>query len=997
MYGILSPDDVEGPITPDELRRLKEVVRKLHVKCGHPTNRALYNMLKARGVGHRILTLAKEHRCEDCQEIKLPVPHKGVSLHGSETLWHTVQVDIGHFQVGPDTISVLFFIDEASRFMAAHELFRHPRAESRNATTEEVIRGIEQTWIQHHGVPNTMRCDPEGCFRGLALEEFCVTRGIELSPCPAEDHGQIGIVEASLGKIKDDIRALLRSQDADGFVAILRMVSAHNELDRAGGFAPAQWAYGRLPSLDNRLFEGGHSIPYHSTEGTMGTDLRANLQLRVKAEEQYRRSQAVLKISRALNSQTRPYQVFLPGDLVYYRRFKTPAQEASHPGLDHPKMGIARWYGPGRVLATETRSEVDPPQKKPGSTIWVICAGRLKRCSPHQLRHCSDRERVLAEQSEALTMPWSFNSLMHLVERGQFQRFDDVQDDEDLPEYRSREARQEKRARSRSVPPRGKQDPTRTATRAQSTGRATDRGERPPKDRVGAPSSKEIGEDRLRPDKRPASSAPSSHIAAAPSHGSALDQHPPFQAAVRRKQMHEIEGMTLNEVLQDPQAFHVEEGQETASVCMLTVPLPETKREMKGFIHDSNTWVSKKVKRGVDLKWHEIPADRIEDFQKAKAKEISNWVKEAAVKLASKDVPRSRLLKMRWIYTIKQDNSAKARLVIIGYQDPDLGVLTKTSPVMTRRTRGLFLTKCALHGWSALKGDVKAAFLQGLESEADRQIFAAPVGELVSALGGSPSDNVQILKACYGLANAPAQWYNSIAATMRDAGFKALQTEPCCWIVLEPQEDGSQAVVGMACAHVDDFLFAGSDSSATWRRAVDHLYETYRWSDWEADSYMHCDVHVVQRTDGSSALSHSDYCTSIEQIQVSKDRSDKDPVSESERQQLRGALGAIQWRVYQSGPQHGAKLSNLQSQITTATVHTLRETNKLIREVYQGRHVGLHYRDLNVSDPLQVVFVAWSDAAVGNRRDFSSSGGYFVGACDPRILQGKASQVNPIS
>jgi hypothetical protein len=121
-----------------------------------------------------------------------------VSLHGSETLWHTVQVDIGHFQVGPDTISVLFFIDEASRFMAAHELFRHPRAESRNATTEEVIRGIEQTWIQHHGVPNTMRCDPEGCFRGLALEEFCVTRGIELSPCPAEDHGQIGIVEASL-------------------------------------------------------------------------------------------------------------------------------------------------------------------------------------------------------------------------------------------------------------------------------------------------------------------------------------------------------------------------------------------------------------------------------------------------------------------------------------------------------------------------------------------------------------------------------------------------------------------------------------------------------------------------------------------------------------------------------------------------------------------------------------------------------------------------------
>eukprot|EP00435_Cladocopium_sp_Y103_P009291 s2999_g2.t1 len=532
------------------------------------------------------------------------------------------------------------------------------------------------------------------------------------------------------------------------------------------------------------------------------------------------------------------------------------------------------------------------PQER-NRSFETLQNSRLKRCSPAQLRHCSERERMLAEQSEAITMPWSFNSLMHLVERGQYQRFDDVQLDDDRPEFRTREARAETRGRSRSVPSRGKQDPNKTAIRAESTGQAT-KGERHPKEiGEGAPHvSSNMEEDRSRKDKRPASTAPSSsRIPAAPRHGTPLERHPPFQAAVARASQQDAGELTLQQLLQDPTVFSLEDVEETEQICMVDVPLPSNKKEMRSFIQDSNTCVSRKVKKGVELKWREIPADRLEDFQKAKAKEISSWVRESAVKLASKDVPRSRLLKMRWIYTIKHDDTAKARLVIIGYQDPDLMSLQKTSPVMTRRTRGLFLTKCAISGWTALKGDVKAAFLQGLESETEREIFAAPVEELTAALGGKPSDNVQLLKACYGLANAPAQWFRSIASTMNAPGFRSLQTEPCAWIVVDETDPNNPYVVGMACAHVDDFPFSGDDSSELWRKAVSHLYEAYKWSDWECDSYTHCGVHVVQRPDGSTSLSHADFCSNIEQIQVAKTRSDKDAVTESERQQLRGVLG----------------------------------------------------------------------------------------------------------
>ena len=376
-----SPPEDCPPWDEKELKRVKESIRKLHINFGHPTNKALMNCLKARGVDPKVVKLVSEHRCDDCQEVHLPNPHSKVTLHDTHVLWHTLQVDIGQFDFGDQTVHVMFTVDEASRFMVGHGLCRHPKDESRNCTSDEAILALERSWVQYHGLPNVIQCDPEGCYRGKLLEHWCAERGVELVPCPGEDHGQIGVVESLIRKVKEDARTLLRSQDLDPFVGILQVIGAHNHLDRVGGYAPSQWA-----GVDGRLFEGGNDIPYHASEAQVGTELRANLNLRVRAEEIYRKTQAALKISRALNAKPSRAQIFLPGDLVYYRRYKTPlSQVASHPGLDQPKVGLACWYGPARVLATETKSDFEPNSRKPGCTVWIVGAGRLKRCSPHQL------------------------------------------------------------------------------------------------------------------------------------------------------------------------------------------------------------------------------------------------------------------------------------------------------------------------------------------------------------------------------------------------------------------------------------------------------------------------------------------------------------------------------------------------------------------------------------------------------------------------------------
>ena len=986
-----------------ELKQMKDAIRKIHVRAGHPSNRALVSTLKARGVDPRVLVLAREFKCDDCMEVQLPVPHRDVSLHQSEVLWHTLQADLAQLNYGDEVIHFMLMIDEASRFCMVAEVCRHHKSESRNATTEEAIRVLETFWVQVHGYPNVLRTDPEGCFRGNELASWCASRGIDLQHCPGEDHGQIGIVEATIGKIKQDARALLRGTDfgeTDPFKGILHVVQAHNHMDRIAGFAPAQWAYGRLPSEDGRLFEGGNALPVHSSEGIMGTDLRANLQIRVKAEEIYRKSQAVLRISRALNTKPRRHQVFIPGDLVYYRRYKVPMGQApSHAALDGPKFGLARWYGPGRVLATETRSELDPSSRKPGSTVWVIAGGRLKRCSPQQLRHCSEREKLLAEASGAISTPGSFTSLLHLVEKGQFEKYDDHVADEENPSYRSREFRPEAsrgRSRSRTVA-KVAQNQEKSSTRPQqevvsNQGQAQS-GERHTQDRKEPPEDPKPKKPRV---DKPSQGSQSAGATASSSHGP-LHQHPMFQAAQARLQPKPDDmQLTLNELLKREKTYVVDESEPSSMICHIEVAMPDNKKELKKFSRDSETWVMNKMKKQAEIKWKDIPRERLADFQKAKDKEINQWLQQGAVKLASKTAPPGRLIRMRWLYTIKQDGSAKARIVLIGYEDPDLGSMVTASPTMSRRTRGLFLTACAYFGGTALKGDVRAAFLQGKESELERELFAKPVKELCESLGGGPDDYVQIVKACYGLANAPARWYESISETMKSLGFEQLETEPCCWRFMSEDANGERRVVGLAVAHVDDFLFAGDQTSAEWQTALQGIYNAYQWSPWEVDSYYHCGVQVLQQADGSSSLCHSKYCESIEQIQFQR-RDEAEPATESEKQQLRGVLGALQWRAYQTGPQHSAKLSFLQSQLSTPTVKTLMETNKLVREVYNNRHVGVKYHRLDADNPLDITFVAWTDAAVGNRSDMSSTGGYVIAATEPSILQSKACPLNMIS
>ena len=91
-------------------------------------------------------------------------------------------------------------------------------------------------------------------------------------------------------------------------------------------------------------------------------------------------------------SETRDRKIWLPaacsGDLICYRRMKEPADRAATI-VDKARMRIGRFYGPGRVLASETN--VDRGGRKASHRIWIISQGRLKKCHASQLRRASEQ------------------------------------------------------------------------------------------------------------------------------------------------------------------------------------------------------------------------------------------------------------------------------------------------------------------------------------------------------------------------------------------------------------------------------------------------------------------------------------------------------------------------------------------------------------------------------------------------------------------------------
>ena len=147
-------------------------------------------------------------------------------------------------------------------------------------------------------------------------------------------------------------------------------------------------------------------------------------------------------------------------------------------------------------------------------------------------------------------------------------------------------------------------------------------------------------------------------------------------------------------------------------------------------------------------------------------KEWQSWLENKVTTIAkAKGVPKSRIIGSRWVLTWKKssdpddpDLTPKARLVLVGFQDPDLGKIATDSPTLRKESKHIILSICASKGWTIWGADIKTAFLSG--DKTCRDLFFKPPQEIKEFMKLDDDDILRLEKAAYGLAEAPRAWFS---------------------------------------------------------------------------------------------------------------------------------------------------------------------------------------------------------------------------------------------
>eukprot|EP00435_Cladocopium_sp_Y103_P045350 s1863_g13.t1 len=132
----------------------------------------------------------------------------------------------------------------------------------------------------------------------------------------------------------------------------------------------------------------------------------------------------------------------------------------------------------------------------------------------------------------------------------------------------------------------------------------------------------------------------------------------------------------------------------------------------KTYEHQEIFLASAAKRQKVEVKIKDLTPEEAKLFAKAKDKEIDSWLSTDTVRrILRSQVPEGQLLRSRWVLTWKSLDDIeqkelnmvrkpKARLVILGYEDPLIDTLPRDSPTLGRDSRMIALQCIASHKWS---------------------------------------------------------------------------------------------------------------------------------------------------------------------------------------------------------------------------------------------------------------------------------------------------------
>nr|GFB05137.1 putative ribonuclease H-like domain-containing protein [Tanacetum cinerariifolium] len=176
-----------------------------------------------------------------------------------------------------------------------------------------------------------------------------------------------------------------------------------------------------------------------------------------------------------------------------------------------------------------------------------------------------------------------------------------------------------------------------------------------------------------------------------------------------------------------------------------------------------------------------------------------------------------RAIGTKWVYRNKKDERDifvrnKARLVAQGHtQEEDIDYEEVFATVARIEAIRLFLSYASFMGFPMYQMDVKSAFLYGTIEE-DVYVYQPPGFEDPE----HPDKVYKVVKALYGLHQAPRAWYESLATYLLENGFQRGTIDQTLFIKKQQKD------ILLVQIYVDDIIF-----DATYKALCQSLYDRF--------------------------------------------------------------------------------------------------------------------------------------------------------------------------
>ena len=1000
--------------------RAVEYVQRLHKNLGHPGWEVLHRMLREVQATENVLQAAKYYTCPLCYARKPPKGSPPASGLKCTEFNDRILVD-SHWIACEDSMikekipapgtpaarrkekdkkerrptgrqCVLTIIDHATRYCSIYIL--------RSEKAEAFTKGLERAWLKHFGVPKILRIDEAKGRSSAHVREWAAQRGITLEVQPAENHTWLGVVERKHQVVRRALELYMDqcgSHDLDALKEAATYVPhSINQLSFHRGFTPQQWVLGKaithVHGLSGEVFN-----PAQEAIDEQGAFAAVQAR-RVEAARAFVAADSDAKLRRAFTQKFAEMQEELViGQKVWYWRKHLRRLQ---------KQG---WRGPARIVAIE---------EQPSVNVYWLCHGTsLLRCGARQVRPMvedtgmpvpADRQAALRDLQE-LKARSTTQFRDELRRSGQADEADELEGDdveldaeyepseryasEDEPESRvDAEEPNVPGVVSVFLPRLQPEDRERTPRRRDSVTTMAPTEAEDPQGTV--PTSPKRKKDEASADEPPEKSA------------RATPSEPMFPGDL---------GGGAIPVPENDDDLYIE----TVYLTQLPGDVPTGWKIVDGDLELDDVMMAA-IRKGEVNERKLSPSERAQ-FVEGKKKELDQYFSNSVWQFATTPeidsaIKSKRVISARWVLTWKKLETedgvarwkAKARLVLRGFQDPDILNMKTASPTAGRTSRTFLLTAAHWMNWSIYCADVQAAFLSG--KGFDRVLIVRlPMDCLPLVEGGKERVHqkhlyMKMKKSAYGLCDAPLLWFQEAAARLTRRCWVSHPLDQCCFMLKAAKSD---ELIGLLILHVDDMLLCGSKSNKEFCKAVEHLRADFKFGKWdeltESQSLKYCGG-VIQKNQFGIEVSYEEYIKKICPMTIRRERKDADSVSPAEVSSARGLIGALQWPATQGMPILCASMSIQAGEIPKGTVANLRELNKTLRFAKSNAAVTLkflgHPAIVDKEDQRSLkdlCLICYADAAFGIRSDKTSQGGFVILACDKRVLQGEKHPASTIS